>query len=189
MNNLRTYLLAALVGLLFTLPTQSVFADYDQDSDCPGESCDNPGNGPPGGDSISEAQAEAIAKAVARAISRSTSRSSSKSGAEASNELNFEGTDGDRFPGTSASVYASRCGGGASVSYPGGAAAITANDKFCNRMDLAAFYAVVLDDKVTAKLIVEDAHDRLNRSGRLFGIPRFLHLDEIPVLGPILFGN
>lgn len=187
MNEVKICLLASLAGIFFTVLAFPVYADYDEDSDCPGESCENPGNGPPGGDSISEAQAEAIAKAVARAIARSSSRSSA--GAEASNDLKFEGTDGDRFPGTSASVYASRCGGGASVSYPGGAAAITANDKFCNRMDLAAFYAVVLGDKITAKLIAEDAHDRLNRSGRLFGLPRFLHLDELPIVGPILFGN
>lgn len=180
MNNLRTYLLAALVGLLFTLPTQSVFANGD--SDCPGESCEAPGRGRGG--------ASADANARARASASASSRSSS--GALAVNKLTVEGdegTDGSDYPGTPASVYATRCANGASVSFPGGGATVTANDKFCNRLALAAFYAQVLNDPNKAREIVVVAEDRLNRSGRLFGIPRLLHLDELPLVGPFLFGN
>lgn len=178
-------LFVILMALCFIVPVAQ--ADYDEDSDCPGNSCDNPGNGPPGGDAtaISEAQAFAIATAIAKAFSSSAAHA----GASADNRLTFEGDDGDRYPGTSASVYATRCGGGASVSYPGGAAATTANDKFCNRLALATFYATVLGDTVTAKAIVVDAEDRMKRSGRFFGISRFLHLDEIPLVGPLFFGN
>ena len=169
-----------LMVLCFIVPVAQ--AEYD-DSECPGNSCDAPPDNGSEATAVSEAQAVAIATAIAQAFSLS------KSGASVDNELNFEGDDGDRYPGTSASVYATRCGGGASVSYPGGAAATTSTDKFCNRLALATFYATVLGDTVTAKTIVKDAEDRMNRSGRFFGISRFLHLDEIPLVGPLFFGN
>ncbi len=158
-------------------------------------------------EAFSEAYAEAFAEAFAESYSRARatggdSRARAGGGDASATGTGvvtiggdvFEPTDLSKRPGTPASVGVDACGGGFSVSAPGVGATGTKPSRFCHLLTIAAVYqrlgeravspTVAADYLQAAAELRDDAKSNVKRRGRL---TRFLHLDEIPVIGWLFF--
>lgn len=82
-------------------------------------------------------------------------------------------------PGTPAAIVVDSCSSGASVSAPGYGASIGAGSRFCKLLALSNSYRAD-GDEAGAKWALEEARGVITREGR---VTRFLHLDEIPLIG------
>lgn len=106
----------------------------------------------------------------------------------------FDAPDVSKTPGTPASVGIDVCGSGFSLSAPGVGASGSKPSRFCHLLTLSTVYQHLGEratNLVTASLYLEIASDlreearyNVKRRGRF---TRALHLDELPIIGWLLF--
>ncbi len=173
--------------------------DSDYEDECPGNSCDAPpGQGGGSADAFAEAYSEAFARAFVRSYINAGGGEASASGLGVGSVViegdNFQPPDLSKTPGTPASVGVDACGGGFSISAPGVGATGTKPSRFCHLLTLANVFQNIGERAVsptvaasylqTASELREEARKNVNRRGRL---TRWLHLDELPIVGWLFF--
>ncbi len=153
------------------------------------------GEGGEGGRAYSDAEASAKARALALSLAKGGAGGEATGvGSVVVEGDTFEPADLSKAPGTPADVGVDACAGGFSVSVPGAGVTGTKPSRFCHLLTIADVYQTLGERAVegelrtvyltTAHELREEARSNVKRRGRL---TRALHLDEIPIIGWVLF--